>query len=79
MVRIAITAEAFDTGWIAPAPPLLVAAGTEQGVGHSWVRSRAADRVVNLAEDLAPEPVAMVHSGEREGVALWRLTARPVG
>jgi hypothetical protein len=45
----------------------------------NWLAGHAADRVVNLGEDLAPEPVAMVRSGERQGVALRKLTARTVG
>ena len=45
----------------------------------NWLANHAADRVVNLADELKPEPFAMVRSGERQGVAQWKLTARPVG
>ena len=62
---------------------IMVVAGrsgkTDGRVLGNWLADHAADRVVNLGEDLAPEPVAMVRSGERQGVALWKLTPRPVG
>jgi hypothetical protein len=37
----------------------------------NWLGHHAADRVVNLSDDLAPQPVAVAACGVRQGVALW--------
>ena len=42
----------------------------------NWLAQKAADRIVNIANEIRPEPVAMEVCGERSGVAVWRLTAR---
>jgi len=44
-------------------------------LGH-WLARCASDRVVNLSDNLQPQPVAMEAFGERQGVAVWRLRAR---
>jgi putative DNA primase/helicase len=41
----------------------------------NWLAQRV-DRVVNLSDDLAPQPVAMAACGTRQGVGLWGLTAK---
>jgi putative DNA primase/helicase len=40
-----------------------------------WLAHHA-DRVVNIADNLLPDFVAMEHAGQKQGVALWRLAAR---
>ena len=44
-------------------------------LGH-WLARCAADRVVNLSDNLQPQPVAMEALGERQGVVVWCLRAR---
>ena len=44
-------------------------------LGH-WLARCAADRVVNLSDNLQPQPVALEAFGERQGVAVWRLRGR---
>ena len=41
----------------------------------NWLAQRV-DRVVNLSDDLMPQPVAMAACGTRQGVALWGLTVK---
>jgi putative DNA primase/helicase len=44
-------------------------------LGH-WLARCAADRVVNLSDNLQPQPVTLEAFGERQGVAVWRLRSR---